>query len=82
MMTLGRSFINILKRKVDEWSPWGTPEGILNCVEVKFRYLTIWWRPDRNDWNQFSREPEKPNICNFLIRIAWLTWSNALEKSV
>jgi len=70
MMTLGRSLINILKRRVDKWSPWWTPEGILNYVEVKFRYLTIWWRPDRKDWIQFRREPDKPNICNFLIRIA------------
>lgn len=33
-------------------SPWGTPEGTVNCVEVNFRCLTIWRRPDKNYWNQ------------------------------
>jgi len=34
--------MKILKRRVDKWSPWGTPDGTLNLGEQKFRYLTIW----------------------------------------
>jgi hypothetical protein len=33
--------MKILKRRVDKWSPWGTPDGTLNLGEQKFRYLTI-----------------------------------------
>lgn len=81
VMTLRRSLIKILKRRVDKWSPWGTPEGTGKRVDLKLRGLTIWNRSQRKDWNQLRRDPEKPNDCSFLIRIKWLTWSKALEKS-
>jgi len=55
LITLGKSFIKILKRRVEKWSPWGTPDGTLNLGELKLRYLTILKRTDRKKRNQESR---------------------------
>jgi len=40
--------MKILKRRVDKWSPWGTPDGTLNLGEK----------------NQERKGSENPKYCN------------------
>lgn len=69
----------ILKSEMDRWFPWRIPERMWT-----WKCLIICIRWDRNDWNQNSKEREKPKdyTCNFFTRIRWFVQFKALENSV
>lgn len=60
LIILCKSFIEILKRKVDKWFPWGKPDGTLNLDEQKLRYLTILKWLDEKEQIQESKGSENP----------------------